>query len=116
MIPSDDALKPAVIAPDDDPNRKTRRYPYRETVKFLMPYAFEGETVDIGAGGIGVEVPQPIADGTEVVFEIFNGHAITQGIVRWGHADQGRYRVGIQFNAEDWSIIARVQALRGLTA
>lgn len=112
----DDALKKAAAAPDDDPQRKTRRFPHREAVRFRKPYEFEGTTVDIGAGGIGVEVPLPIASGVAIEMEIFNGHAIALGTVRWCRAHEGRYRVGIQFMAEDWSIIARVQALRGLKA
>lgn len=116
MMSANDDLKQAVAAPENDPQRKTQRYPHREKVKFLKPYEFEGETVDIGAGGVGVEVPLPIANGIGVVMEIFNGHAIAQGTVRWGKAHAGGYRLGIQFQDEDWSIIARVQALRGLKA
>jgi hypothetical protein len=114
--PRPDALKQAVAAPENDPQRKTRRYPYREQVGFQKPYEFEGATVDIGAGGVGVDVPLPIAVGVAVVMEIFQGHAIAQGKVRWGRAHPDGYRVGIQFQDEDWSIIARVQALRGLQA
>ena len=116
MNTPNDTLAQAAAAPADDPNRKTRRYPHRESVQFRKPYEFEGTTVDIGAGGVGVEVPLPMANGVAVVMDIFEGHAIAQGTVRWGRPHEGRYRVGIQFNDEDWSIIARVQALRGLQA
>jgi hypothetical protein len=111
-----DSLEQAAFAPADDPHRKTKRFPHREPVTFRKPYEFQGMTVDIGAGGVGVEVPLPMADGVSVVVEIFEGHAIALGTVRWGRPHEGRYRVGIQFNDEDWSIIARVQALRGLQA
>jgi hypothetical protein len=108
----DDALQQAGAAPADDPHRKTRRYAHREPVQFRKPLAMTALTVDIGAGGVGVEAPHPIAPGTPVELEIFDGHPIVLGTVRWSRQEQDRYRLGIQFNDEDWSIIARVQALR----
>lgn len=113
MDPShDDALKRAGTAPADDPHRKTRRYSHREPVRFRKPIAMEAVTVDIGAGGVGVEAPHLLPAGAAVELEIFHGHAIVLGTVRWSRREQSHYRLGIQFNEEDWSIIARVQALR----
>lgn len=109
-------LAPGIAAPADDPHRKTRRYPHREPVRFRKPYEVQGMTVDIGAGGVGVEVPVPLEPGAAVVLEIFDGHAIALGTVRWARPVEAGFRLGIQFSEEDWSIIARIQALRGLKA
>ncbi len=109
-------LAPGIAAPADDPNRKTQRYPHREPVQFREPFEVQGMTVDIGAGGVGVEVPLPLEPGVAVVLEIFDGHAIVLGTVRWARPSGDGFRVGIQFSAEDWSVIARIQALRGLQA
>jgi hypothetical protein len=112
--PVNQGRNPEALPPSNDPQRKTRRFPHREAVKFLKPYEFEGVTVDIGAGGVGVEVPLAIANGVAVVLEIFDGHAIAQGTVRWGKPHEDRFRIGVQFAEEDWSIIARVRAMGGL--
>ncbi len=109
-------LAPGSATGANDPHRKTQRYPHREAVKFREPYGFEGMTVDIGAGGIGVEVPIPLSPGDAVVLEIFDGHAIVLGTVRWVRPGPLGFRAGIQFTEQDWSIIARIQALRGLKA
>ena len=109
-------LAPGGAAPADDPHRHTQRYPHREAIKFREPYGIDGMTVDIGAGGIGVEVPIPLSPGDAVVLELFDGHAIALGTVRWARPEGSGFRVGIQFTEQDWSIIARIQALRGLKA
>jgi hypothetical protein len=94
-----------------DPQRKTPRLPCRETVRLRKPYEVTGTAVDIGAGGIGLELPLPLEAGAAVELELFSGHAIALGTVRWAKPEGGGYRVGIQFHQEDWSIISRVQAL-----
>jgi hypothetical protein len=96
-----------------DPQRKTERFPHRAAFSFLTPAGVTGTTVDIGAGGVGVQLAQALAPGTNVELTIFGGRAIAQGKVRWCRAEGGAYRAGIQFAAEDWSIIALVRAHLG---
>ena len=72
----------------------------------------KGEAIDIGAGGVGIQLPKPLDEGASVEMEILSGHAITYGTVRWCRPHEDEFRVGIQFRQEDWSIIELVLTLR----
>lgn len=95
-----------------DENRLTNRVPFEEEVTLLSPQESPGLALDIGAGGIGVELPIELKIGTPVELKILSGHAITYGTVRWVSPMGEKFRVGIQFRQEDWSIIELVMALR----
>ena len=92
--------------------RTYNRVPYEEEIRVLSPQQVSGKAVDIGAGGIGVEIPVELASGTEVELEIMSGHAITHGTVRWVAPFAGGFRTGIQFRSEDWGIIEIILSLR----
>ena len=94
-------------------NRTTERFPYEEEVVFLTPREIIGRSVDIGAGGIGVEIPEPLETGVAVEVKILEGHAIVYGKVCWARPQDGKFRVGIQFREEDWNVIELVFSLRG---
>jgi hypothetical protein len=93
-------------------HRQTRRIPFEEEVTLLSPAKAKGRAVDIGAGGIGVELPVELVQETPVELEILSGHAITQGTVRWTAPAGDGFRTGIQFRSEDWNIIELILALR----
>ncbi len=93
-------------------NRTTERFPVEEEVTFLSPREIIGRSVDIGAGGIGVEIPEPLEAGEAVELKILEGHAIVYGTVRWARPQDGKFRVGIQFREEDWNVIELVFSLR----
>lgn len=97
-------------------SRKTRRIPFVEEVTLLAPEHHKGQAVDIGAGGIGIQLPAQLAPETAVELEILSGHAITQGTVRWTAPMDGGFRTGIQFRTEDWNIIELILALRNQEA
>ena len=92
--------------------RLTNRVPFEEDITIRSPKRMEGKAQDIGAGGIGVQVPEEIPAGAMVEMEILSGHAITYGTVRWSRPDGDGFRLGIQFRQEDWSIIELVLTLR----
>ncbi len=100
----------------DGENRAYNRVPYQEEIRVLSPQQVSGIAVDIGAGGIGVEIPVKLDQGTEVELEIMSGHAITHGTVRWTGPIEGGFRTGIQFRSEDWSIIEIILSLRSQEA
>lgn len=93
--------------------RETNRIPFEEEVRLLSPQKIRGRAADIGAGGIGLVMPLGFAVGTPVELEIFSGHAITYGTVRWARPEDKGYRLGVQFRVEDWGVIELVLALRG---
>ncbi len=97
-------------------SRTTNRVPFEEEVTLLSPYKTAGKSVDIGAGGIGIELPIGLSPGTDVELEILEGHAITYGTVRWTSSIENGFRLGIQFRTEDWNIIELVLALRSQEA
>ncbi len=93
--------------------RKSERLALPEPVRLRKPVAQEGRCVDIGTGGIGVELASPLTPGSPVELELFGGRAIFLGMVRWAQSlPDGTCRVGIQIRDEDQTLIARVQALR----
>jgi hypothetical protein len=92
--------------------RVNPRVPYEEDVRVLLPRSVPARAIDLGAGGIGIDCPEPIAAGTDVQLVIFQGHAITYGSVRWMRPEGSRFRIGIQFREEDWNIIELVNSLR----
>ncbi len=96
-----------------DEQRETKRIPFEEDIRILSPQRIPGKAADIGAGGIGVILPLGLAVGASVEMEIFSGHAITYGTVRWSRTSEEGFRIGIQFRVEDWSVIELVLALRG---
>ena len=98
-------------------HRKTERLPWDEPVEFLSPVKCTGQTLDIGAGGIGVEIAESLPVDSLVELKILKGHLIVQGRVRWTHhGEDGKYRVGIQFDHEDLSILTHIRNLLQLKA
>jgi len=95
-----------------DNQRHTPRVPFHEDVRLRKPTPMEAKGVDIGAGGIGVVLPEALPVGTQVEVEIFAGHAIALGEIRWSAPTDDGFRTGIQFRQEDWSIIELVETLR----
>ena len=96
-----------------DPQRKSERIPFPEPVHVRKPAAMDGKGVDIAAGGIGLDVPEAIPDGSAVELELSDGGAPLAGTVRVARPlPAGGFRLGIQFAKEDGAIVARAQALR----
>lgn len=93
-------------------NRTTNRIPYEEDIRLIAPQEVKGRSVDIGAGGIGIIIPLELEPGTAVQLELFSGHAITLGTVRWIRAEEEGFRTGVQFRTEDWEIIELILSLR----
>ena len=93
-------------------NRTTERHPYEEDIEIISPQQVQGRAVDIGAGGIGVDLPVELPTGTDVELIIMDGHAITAGTVRWTSAGKDGFRTGIQFRSEDWNVIEIILSLR----
>lgn len=81
-------------------------------MEVAAPYACTGHGVDIAAGGVGIEIPLEISVGTSLEMKIFDGHLIVQGSVRWVQPIGENFRIGVQFNEEDWNIIEKVNAMR----
>ena len=98
--------------PSVDHNRKTERVMIHEEVSMRSPVSCVGRTVDIGAGGIGLEIPLEVPVGSVLEMTIFEGHLVVQGQARWVRPVEKGFRVGVQFVEEDWSIIERVQKMR----
>ena len=92
--------------------RHTPRIPFHEDIRIRQPRDLTARGVDIGAGGIGVVMPEALPVGTQVEVEIFAGHATAYGEIRWSAPVEDGYRTGIQFRQEDWSIIELVETLR----
>ena len=95
-----------------DEQRLTNRIPFEDEVTILSPQKVVGVTIDIGAGGIGIEIPVELTVGDAVEMAILSGHAITYGTIQWIRPQDGKFRTGIMFRKEDWSIIELVLALR----
>ena len=95
-----------------DPNRKSERLPFPRPLQIRKPAAQAGKGVDIAAGGIGIELPQAIAEGTPVELDLGDGGAPLAGTVKMARAlPEGGFRLGIQFPQEDPAIVARAKAL-----
>jgi hypothetical protein len=93
----------------DASQRKTERVAYTGPVRFRKPSAMEGKGIDIAAGGMGAEAPQPVALGTPVEIELFGG-TVVPGVVRMSAAlPGGGVRLGIQFTTEDPSLVAKAK-------
>lgn len=92
--------------------RATQRVPFADEVRFRAPQPYVAQGVDIGAGGIGVILPELLDIDTQVEIEIFDGAATAYGTVRWTVKDGDAYRIGIQFREEDWVIMELVESLR----
>ena len=92
--------------------RKTERLAWEESVEFLSPVHCVGQTLDIGAGGLGVEMEKKLSVGAGVEIKILHGRLIAYGQVRWVKPmENGLYRAGIQFTHEDWSIITHIREM-----
>jgi len=97
----------------DDPKRKSERVPFPAALKVRNPVPVEAKGVDIGAGGIGVELAQSIAEGSQVELELFGDGTIYAGTVRMVRPlPGGGFRLGIQFQKDDDTLIARAKAIR----
>jgi hypothetical protein len=96
-----------------DPNRKSERVAFPRPVNVRKPAAQAGKGIDIAAGGIGIEVPQAIADGSAVELDLGDGGAPLAGTVKMARPVEGGFRLGIQFAQEDGALVARAKALLG---
>ena len=98
----------------DDPKnlRKNPRIPLDQEIVFRTSETITGWGIDLGAGGIGAQLPVELAVGTQLEVEIFAGEGALEGEVRWCKPSDGGFRVGIQFSSEHWGIIEVVQTLR----
>jgi hypothetical protein len=97
---------------DPKNQRRNPRIDLNQEIVFRTSETITGWGIDLGAGGIGAQLPVELAVGTKLEVEIFPGHASAYGEVRWCKPRDGGFRVGIQFSSEDWSIIEVVQTLR----
>ena len=93
--------------------RKIPRTPYIEEILVTAPQRLQGRSIDIGAGGIALELTEAYVAGTRLTLQIFQGHLIVQGTVRWCRKEGTQFKVGLQFDALDWSILERVGQLTG---
>ena len=82
----------------------------------VSPQRVPVKAVDLGAGGIGVELPIELAPGTNVELAILSDHAVAYGTVRWVAPRENGFRIGIQFRTEDWNIIELILSLRSQEA
>jgi hypothetical protein len=94
-----------------DSNRKSERIPFPRTLQVRKPAAQSGKGLDIAAGGIGLEVPQAIPEGSPVELDLGDGGTALVGTVKLTRPVDGGFRVGVQFAQEDAAIVARAQAL-----
>jgi hypothetical protein len=95
-----------------DPRRKNERIAFPVPLHIRKPVAMDGKGVDIAAGGLGVDLPQAIAEGSAVELDLPDGGAPLAGTVRMVRPlPGGGFRLGIQFLQEDGAIVARARAL-----
>ena len=92
--------------------RTTERFSFEEEITILSPRRIEGRSIDIGAGGIGVEIPETLELETPLEIQILGGNAVVYGTVRWVKPLEKGCRLGIRFREEDWNIIELVFTLR----
>lgn len=91
--------------------RKSERVPFTQPVRIRKPTPMDAKSLDIAAGGMGVAVGQPIAEGTAVELELFGGSVVVAGTVRkLLPVASGGHRLGIQFAKEDPGLVAKAQA------
>jgi len=102
----------ATPTPQDPHHRRAERIPFLEPVQIRKPSPLLAQGVDLGQGGIGLSMTEPISVGTAVELELFGGRVIFLGKVRWCQPLAGGFRIGVEFSAVDNSLISRVQALR----
>ncbi len=96
-----------------DSKRKGERIPFPEQLHLRAPVSSDATGVDIGAGGVAVELAQAVAEGSQVELELFGDGAIYAGTVRMVRPlPGGGFRLGIQFQHEDSGLLARAKALR----
>ncbi|MDH4225379.1 MAG: PilZ domain-containing protein [Deltaproteobacteria bacterium] len=91
------------------PERNHARLILKEEVQFHHPHHFVGKSLDIGEGGMGVEVPEELKVGQSVEIEVFQGKVTALGTVRWVVPHENVFRVGIQFKEDDWAVMQLVQ-------
>lgn len=92
--------------------RDDARVPFDERVEVVSPVRCVGRGLDVGAGGLGLELPVMLDEGSLVAVSTFAGRLIVHGEVRWCRRSQQGFRVGIRFRPEDWGIVQRVQRLQ----
>ena len=93
--------------------RQIPRTPYEEDILVTGPRHMEGRTVDVGAGGVGLLLPGGFDPGVRLTLQIFHGRLIVQGTVRWCRPEGEQFKLGLQFDELDWSILERVGMLMG---
>lgn len=76
------------------------------------PVAVDGKGVDIASGGIWMELPQAIAEGSALDLDLPDGGAPLAGTVRMvPPLPGGGFPLGVQLSQEDRAIVARARAL-----
>jgi len=101
------------MADSADSKRSSERIPFDGPLKVTKPAPAQGKGVDIAAGGIALEVPTAIPEGSKVEVELFGDGTILSGVVRMVKAlDGGGFRLGVQFDQADASLITKAKALR----
>ncbi len=91
--------------------RRSPRHAFAGEVVFVSPQGVVGRGVDLASGGLGVVVPTAMETGTVVLLQVLDGRVLIHGTVRWCRAEDEAFRVGVQFEEEDWRILEHVDAL-----
>ena len=97
--------------PQEVYHRRAVRVAFFGPVRIRKPVSVMTEGVDLCPGGIGLRSPAELSAGTAVELEVFGGRAIFLGTVRWVQPAGSEFRIGVEFSAEDASLIAEVQAM-----
>ena len=90
--------------------RKIERVPFTEHLRVLKPALQHGTASDVSAFGIGITVPQPIAEGTQVELELFGGSIFVKGTVRKVMPGVRGHRLGIEFLQEQPMVLTKAKA------
>ena len=93
--------------------RREERIPVDVEIRFRYPDIFKAKMRDFCPGGMGAEIPVPIAVDSTVELEIFQGMLLTSGTVRWVNVEEGTWRVGIQFKESDRELLEKIRAIKG---
>lgn len=104
----------------DIERRMYRRVNVEVGLRYLLPLetfdkVHTASTADIGTGGLGLEVTEPMKDGTALIIELSpEGCGIEQEPIRlqaqciWCEPDAGVYKVGIMFYYFDEGLRSRM--------
>jgi len=96
----------------DKNKRAYERIPFTNPVRIRTPAAVDGTGIDLGAGGVAVRVPTPLAQGSTVQVDLLGAGAPVSGTVR-GSAPHpaGGFRLGIKWHVENGQLVSRMREL-----